>query len=64
MQVFWDIFWAVWAGMLLIGDPIALVTGGERATDTHFLASQISLSIRVPILAWVVYHFIWAHRNG
>lgn len=64
MQVFFDIFWAVWALMLLVGDPIALWLGGERATDTHFLASHISLQIRVPILAWVVWHFIVVHRNG
>lgn len=63
VQVFWDVWWAVWVAMLLIGDPIANWVFGEQATDTHFLVTKVSESLRVPIIAWVAYHFLVAHRR-
>lgn len=64
VQVFWDVFWLVWLLMLVVGDPIASWVFGEKATDTHFLATHISVSLRVPIIAWVAYHFIVVHVKG
>ena len=61
LQMFWDIFWAVWLAMLVIGDPIANFVFGEQASDTHFLATHISVGLRAGILGWVTYHFLVAH---
>jgi hypothetical protein len=36
----------------------------DEWTLTHFLASQIPLSLRVVLLAWLTYHFLWEHKNG
>jgi hypothetical protein len=61
VQVFWDVFWSVWALMLLLGDPIALWTGGEKATDTHFLVTHVNLGLRAGIIGWVAWHFLVTH---
>lgn len=37
---------------------------GDEWTLTHFLASQVPLSLRVALLAWLAYHFLWEHRHG
>ena len=64
VQLFWEIYWAFWLAMLIIGDPIANWVFGEQYTDTHFLVTKISVSIRVPIIAWVAWHFIKVHQNS
>ena len=61
MALFWEIFWAIWLAMLVVGDPIANWVFGEKDTDTHFLVTHISVSLRVPIIAWVAWHFIVVH---
>lgn len=64
MQVFWDVWWAVWLAMLVVGDPIANFVWGEKASDTHFLATHISVSFRVPLIAWIAWHFLEQHKTG
>lgn len=69
MKVF---FYWYWAGIILyfaVGEAIAMWHevrdhAGDGWTFTHFLASQIPMSLRIPLLAWVVYHFVWVHLNG
>lgn len=63
---FWQFFWVLWFLMLVIGDPIASYLGqhsnkGDEYTDTHLLVAHISMNLRVAILAWLVYHFLWLH---
>ena len=64
VQLFWEIFWAVWLAMLLVGDPIANWIYGEKASDTHFLVTHISIGLRPPVIAWVTWHFLVAHKNA
>lgn len=64
VQLFWDIFWLTWIAMLVIGDPIAIHFWGEHASDTHFLATHISVGIRAGIIGWITYHFLVAHVKG
>lgn len=64
VQLFFEVFWAVWLGMLLIGDPVANFVFGEKTTATHFLATHISVSLRVPAIAWIAWHFIVVHVKG
>jgi hypothetical protein len=61
VQMFWEVFWAVWLAMLVIGDPIANFVFGEKTSDTHFLVTHISVSLRVPIIAWIAWHFLVVH---
>jgi hypothetical protein len=64
VALFFEVFWAAWVAMLLIGDPIANWVFGENDTATHFLATHISVSLRVPIIAWVAWHFVVVHVRG
>lgn len=64
VQMFFEISWAVWLGWLVVGDSIANFVFGEKTTATHFLATHISVSLRVPILAWVAWHFLVVHVKG
>lgn len=64
VQVFWEIFWAVWLAMLVIGDPIANFVFGEQASDTHFLVTHISIGLRAGIIGWVAWHFLVAHARS
>jgi len=50
--------------MLIVGDPLWIWIGGEKATDTHFLVTIIPYGVRIAILAWVAYHFLVAHIRG
>lgn len=59
-----DAFWAVWVAMLVIGDPIFNWVFGEQYSLTHFLVSRVTTSLRVPIIAWVAWHFIVAHKSS
>lgn len=67
MRTFWTAFWWVWLAMLVIGDPIASWLGehryheGDDLTDTHLLVTHINYGLRVAILAWLVYHFLFQH---
>jgi hypothetical protein len=61
VALFFEVFWAVWVAMLVIGDPIANWVFGESTTDTHFLVTHVSVGLRVPIIAWVAYHFLIVH---
>lgn len=64
MQLFWECFWALWIAMLVVGDPIANWVFGEQYTDTHFLVTKVSVALRVPIIAWVGYHFLVVHTKS
>jgi hypothetical protein len=69
MKTFWTFFWVLWLAMLVIGDPIALWFGdrshlGDGYTDTHLLVTHIGMGLRVAIIAWLVYHFLVAHRTA
>lgn len=61
VQMFFEVAWAVWIAWLLVGDSIANFVFGERTTLTHFLVTHISVSLRVPIIAWVAWHFLVVH---
>lgn len=64
VQVFADIFWIIWVVMLVVGDPIFNWGFGEKYSLTHFLVTRITTSMRVPIIAWVAWHFIVAHKGS
>lgn len=64
VALFFEVAWWVWIGWLIVGDSIANFVFGERTTLTHFLATHISVSLRVPIIAWVAYHFLVVHLRG
>jgi hypothetical protein len=64
VALFFEVFWAVWLGMLVIGDPIANFIFGEKTSTTHFLATHISVSLRVPIISWIAWHFLVVHVKG
>ena len=57
-------FWGLWVAMLVIGDPLFIWIGGEKASDTHFLTTIIPYGVRIGILAWVAYHFLVQHVRG
>ena len=38
--------------------------GDDKYTFTHFLAVHIPIPLRVALLAWLVYHFLWQHPKG
>lgn len=61
LALFFEVYWAFWVAMLVVGDPIANWVFGEQYTDTHFLVTRVSVSLRVPIIAWVAYHFLVTH---
>jgi hypothetical protein len=58
------VFWWIWLAMVLIGDPLFIHLGGEKASDTHFLVTHITYGLRVGILAWLAYHFLIAHTRS
>jgi hypothetical protein len=60
-DLFWSLFWITWFVMLVVGDPLAIATRGERDSDTHFLVTHIGYGLRVAVLAWLAYHFLVAH---
>jgi len=65
------LFYWLWTGWLLyfgICEGIALYHeirdhAGDGWTFTHFIASQVPMSLRIAFLAWLVYHFVWVHIN-
>lgn len=64
-------FW-YWTGLVLyfaVGEAVAVgremfYHKDDAWTLTHFLASTVPMSLRIPLLAWVVYHFVYVHING
>lgn len=64
MTKFALVYWSMWLAMLVIGDPVLIKIGGEKLSDTHFLASHIAIGLRAGILGWLIWHFLVAHRNG
>ena len=64
MTIFALIYWSAWLAMLVIGDPLLEWIGGEKLTDTHFLASHIPVGIRAGIIGWIAWHFLKEHRTG
>lgn len=64
MTIFALIYWTAWLAMLVIGDPALMAIGGEKLTDTHFLAVHIPAGIRAGILGWLAYHFLVQHLSG
>lgn len=58
------VFWSVWLIMLVAGDPLLIWIGGEKLSDTHFLASHIPVGIRAGILGWLLYHFLVQHVSS
>lgn len=61
----------VWSGLVLyfvifeaIGVWHEVVNkGGDGWTFTHYLA-HIPMSIKVALIAWLAYHFLWEHPRG
>jgi hypothetical protein len=64
MHIFWDAFWSLWVLMLLVGDPVAILTGGEQNSDTHFLVTHVNIGLRAGIIGWVAWHFLVAHPRS
>lgn len=64
VEIFFEVAWAVWFGWLVAGDALANFVFGEKTTATHFLATHISVSLRVPIIAWITWHFLVVHVKG
>lgn len=64
MQIVADVFWSIWIIMLVAGDPIFNWGFGEHYSLTHFLVTRVTTGLRVPIIAWVAYHFLVAHKNS
>ena len=67
MRTFFTYFWWVWFAMLVIGDPIASWLGnrehmGDRFTATHLIVTHLSMGLRLAVLTWLFYHFVFAHR--
>ena len=58
------VYWSIWLTMLVVGDPLWIELGGEKASDTHFLAEYIPIGVRAGILGWLAYHFLVAHIKG
>lgn len=36
---------------------------GDGETLTHFIASQLPIGVRIALIAWLAYHFIWVHKH-
>lgn len=64
VQIAADIFWVIWVVMLIVGDPIFNWGFGEKYSLTHFLVTRVTTGLRVPIIAWVAYHFLVAHKSN
>ena len=64
MTKFALIYWSLWLIMLVIGDPLLMQIGGEKLSDTHFLAAHIPVAIRAGLLGWLVYHFLVQHVSS
>ena len=61
--------WIVWWIYFFVFEGIGLWhelrdRKGDEWTLTHFLSTQLPLSLRVAILAWLTYHFLWEHKHG
>lgn len=65
-------FYWLWAGWLLY---FAVIEGigiwhevkdgrGDGETFTHFIATQVPIGMRVALIAWLAYHFVWVHKNS
>lgn len=39
-------------------------THSDSWTLTHYISSDIPISIRVAIIAWLAWHFLVAHKNS
>ena len=60
----------VWTGIILyfvIFETIGIIHEYKFHTDTwtftHYLA-RIPMSIKVALIAWIAYHFLWEHPLG
>ena len=65
-------FYWLWAGWLFY---FAVVEGiaiwheirdhrGDTQTFTHFIATQVPIPLRIALIAWLAYHFLWVHTRG
>lgn len=61
MTIFSMVWWAVWWAMLIVGDPILNAIGGEKLTDTHYIAYYVPYGLRIAGLAWLIYHLLIQH---
>lgn len=57
-------FWGTLIVVFLIADTSVSLAGHEELTLTHFLAVRVPMAIRVPLLAWLLYHFLFQHIHG
>ena len=64
MTVFALIWWAAWWAMLIIGDPLLIWLGGEKLSDTHFIATHVIPSLRAAGIAWLAWHLLIEHLKG
>lgn len=57
----YDWLWVLWALYFAVVEGIALWHNRKSAKDwtlTHFIRTVIPISMRVPLLAWLVFHFL------
>ena len=61
--------WVGWIAYFAIVEGIAIYYGikskaiGDADTFTHFVATQFPMGIRIALLAWLVYHFVFVHKT-
>ena len=61
--------WWFWTAWFVVWETLGIIyavrhNGDDKYTCTHFIATHIPLSVRIAVLAWLVYHFIWQHPKG
>lgn len=61
LWTFWLLYFGVCEGIAIYHE--IKDHAGDGWTFTHFIASQVPMGLRIALLAWLVYHFVWVHIN-
>jgi hypothetical protein len=61
--------WSAWLLYFAVVEGISIYHavknhGNDEWTFTHFIASQVPMGLRIALLAWLVYHFVWVHIHS
>lgn len=57
----WFIYFGIFEGIGIYREVVR--HQNDSWTLTHFIAVTIPIGMRVALLAWLAYHFIWEHKN-
>jgi hypothetical protein len=67
MKYPWEVVWTVPVIWFVIFEAIGIVHelhgGGDTWTFTHYL-TRLPMGLKVALIAWLAYHFIWQHPKG